>query len=135
MNIGCLPEINVQLWHLRTSCSRLELRGWEWCLMDALNSQCCPNQPSCSPLPPQPLLSFLGHLFGISQPKGPAQKAEGLWGNPLITFPAQLHEACAIPGGSSEEPGAGKSKSHPPMVLQSWLNCLKAAISHWINTA
>lgn len=25
MNTGCLPEINVELWHLRRTCSRLEL--------------------------------------------------------------------------------------------------------------
>lgn len=117
MNTGCFPEINVQLWHLRRTCSRLELRGWEWCLMDALNSHCCPHQPSCSPLLPQLLPSFLGQIFGITQPNTSSQKAEGLWGNSLITFSPQLQEACATPVWSSEEPGAGKSKSHPPMVL------------------
>lgn len=67
MNTGYFPEINVQLWQLRRTCSRLELRACEWCLMDALNRHCCQNQPSCSPLPPTaPSLLFGANIWNHS---------------------------------------------------------------------
>lgn len=124
MNTGCLPEINVRLWQSRRTCSRLELRGWGYCLMVALNRRCCRNQPSCSPLCPRPLPSgLLGQAFGNARANIPAQKADGLRGDSLVGFPTQLHKVCAIPGGSGVEQrearGRRRAESRFPTALPS----------------
>lgn len=62
MNIGCSPEINVRLWQLRRTCSRLEPRGWACRLMDALNRHHHQKQLSHSPLPLPS--SVWGQAFG-----------------------------------------------------------------------
>jgi len=87
------------------------------CFEQALLLKAAVLLPAAPRLPSSPL----GRALGSTRGNTPAQKAEWLWGDSLIRFPTQLHEACAIAGGSGVEQrearGRRRAESHFPMAL------------------
>lgn len=105
--------------------------------MDALNRHCCQNQPSSPLCPHSPFPPFWGKYLEPLGQISQHRKWSGCGVIPCSHSPLSCMKLVPCQEGAVRRRDRKEQipSSHGTAELQSWLNCLKAAISHWINTA